>query len=253
MEENFAEKKSFFKSPGGVVTIVLLIILGLVAAIFLGFFGYYLWAQKYAAPEAKEKIVERFEPKFTRAPGKSNRTTATNKDIKTFIQPSNPKSGKVDAPVTILVFMDFECQSSQKSFPILEEMKQKYGSTVQVVFKHFPIEIIHQEAKRAAIAAQCAQNKNIFWPYASRLFQKPNVGQDMLLLTSNEIGVNLEDFSKCMSDPAIDTIVNKDIDEALALGVEGTPTFFINQKKVEGVVDMATWDSLIVEELQKKQ
>lgn len=253
MEENFAVKKSFFKSPGGIITLILLIILGAIAATFLGFFGYYLWAQKYAAPEAKEKIVERFEPKFTRAPGSTSRTTPTDKDIKTFIQPLNPKSGKPDAPVTILAFMDFQCPSSQKSFPILQEMKQKYGSTVQVVFKHFPIEMIHTDAKRAAIAAQCAQNKNNFWPYASRLFLKTNVGQDMLLLTSNEIGFNLEDFSKCMSDPTIEKVVDQDVDEAAKLGVEGTPTFFVNQKKVEGVVDMSTWDSLIVEELQKKK
>lgn len=252
MEENFAPKKSFFKSSGKIFTVVLLFIFGLIIFIFIGFFSYYLWVNKYGAEEARKELAERFEPTFSKAPGlSSSQTTPTDKDITTVIRPENATFGTPNAPVTIVAFIDFECPYSERSTPIFEQMKQKYGPTINVVFKHFPLEAIHPNAVAAAKAAQCGHQQQKFWNYYTKIFDQPTLTSQILLQSARDGGLDLEKFTNCIAEESTNQIVTQDFQDGVALGVQGTPTYFVNDKKVEGVVDMETWDTLILEQLQK--
>ncbi len=253
MPDSLSPKKPFFKTLFGILTLVILTLLGIALLIFGGFFGYYLWAQKYAPPDVQKKLSEKYNPSFTKAPGLGGAATQTDKDIIPFIRTHNPTLGSDQAPITIVAFIDFECPFCKKSYPIFETMLQKYGPTVRVVFKHFPIQAIHPTAQLAAIGGTCAQEQNKFWPYYHAIFSAPTLTEELIQNITVQLKLDAQKFSACRTKQTYNKNVTEDLQDGITLGVQGTPTYFVNQQKVEGVLDAAGWDQVLLKEIQKKK
>lgn len=253
MPESIPPKKPFFKTFFGIITLIILTLLGLVVLIFTGFFAYYLWAQKFAPPSTQKSLSEKFNPSFTKAPGLQGASTDTDKNVASFIRPYNPTIGKTAAPITIVAFIDFECPYCHKSYPIFEEVLKKYGSTIRVVFKNFPISVIHKNALSSAIGGTCASEQNKFWPYYHSLFAEPVLSDEIILAQATKLNLNTQKFSDCFEKQKYNKDVTQDLQDGISLGVEGTPTYFVNQQKIEGVLDAAGWDQVLLKEIQKKK
>ena len=152
-----------------------------------------------------------------------------------------PSSKQEAAPprVTITEFSDFQCPYCKQAATAVEQVRKAYGEKVEFVFKQMPLPM-HQHALRAAQASVCAQRQSKFWEYHDRLFAVSDLSDESLNRIAWEVGLNNTDFNQCLQSQASRAVVEKDMAEAQRLGVNGTPTFFVEGTAVRGVVTFAT-------------
>lgn len=162
-----------------------------------------------------------------------------------------PVRGNKDAKVTVVNFDDFECPyCAMMHTELTDDILKFYGDKIKIVYKDFPLTEIHPWAKHAAIDANClaAQNPNAFWNFADEIHahsremshgmtldqQKDKV--DFITIdVGQKAGVNMDTLKGCVKAQKDDT-VRASMDEAEALGIDATPTMFVNGQKVDGVV-----------------
>ena len=109
-------------------------------------------------------------------------------------------------------------------------MLEKYPNDVKLVIKHFPLQI-HDYAKKAAIAALAAGKQGKFWEAHEKLFANQNDLNDAKVeAIAGELSLDMEKFKKDLQDPAIASVVDRDMNDGLKANVQGTPTIFINGK-----------------------
>lgn len=141
-----------------------------------------------------------------------------------------PIEGDVNAPVVIIEYSDFECPFCGKfAREILPALRSDYvgRGKARIAFRQFPIKG-HRNAERAAEAALCAEAQGRFWLLHDSLFARPQLeGADLGQMVKSA-GVDIAGFEACMSR-APQQIVSRDVDSGKALGVFGTPTFFIGR------------------------
>lgn len=159
----------------------------------------------------------------------------------------SPRLGNPAAKITIVEFADFTCPFSKQEFPVVRELLAKYPDKINFVFRHFPLgDANHAGGKEAAIAGVCANSQGKFWPFHDKLFQnQKNFTNADLLSLASQSGLNSESFSQCLKSDAVKSKVEKDWADGAALGVSGTPSFFINGEKVEGAIPLEAWEKAI--------
>jgi protein-disulfide isomerase len=166
--------------------------------------------------------------------------------------------GAEGAPVTIVEFSDFECGYCAKAFRDLRELEREHRGNVRVVFHHFPLDSecnpsvtsrMHTSACLAAIAAECAARFGKFWEYHDHLFEAQDaLARDDLVTAARQLGLDEKAFSECLADPAMRERVVADAKAGGALGVQSTPTLFINGREVAGALDRSAYEYVIAME-----
>lgn len=247
--------KKWYKSPGGVI---FLIILGLIltgAALFMGMVGYYLWQVKFGDVQ---KLDQQFidEGKTQMSLFKGNNTQEGNKltiisDFQKYLKNYNPVFGAVDAKVTVVMFIDFECPFCREEAPIIKNVMNKYQGVVKFVFRNFPLENIHPNAYRAALAGACANEQDKFWQYHDLLFVLKNLDEAGLIADAASLGLDKDKFADCLTSEKYQSQIDQDLIVDSNLGLKGTPTFLVNGELLEGVVSEVDWDKIILKYLQK--
>ena len=154
-----------------------------------------------------------------------------------------PSFGPANAPVTIVEFGDLECPDCKMEAPILrKELGQVFPNNVRVVFKDFPLESIHPWARAAAIAGRCVfrQGEPAFWKFFDWIYDtqeqlNPDNLRSEILSWAGKNGVDTAALGRCIDSKATEADVNRSIAEGRMLGVRGTPTLFINGRKIGGL------------------
>jgi len=142
--------------------------------------------------------------------------------------------GPEDAPVTIINFSDFQCPFSKRSVDLIEKIMKEYDGKVRYVFKHFPLGF-HKLARPAALASIAAHNQGKFWEYYGRLFDDiKKIDEENLSKWAVELGLDMEKFNQDRNSEEAGKIVQNDMASGSAFGVRGTPTLFINGKRIVG-------------------
>lgn len=142
-----------------------------------------------------------------------------------------------NASATVLVeeFSDFECPYCKNAVGMVSQLHTLYGDKINFVYKHAPLTSVHPNAKAAAEAAECARDQEKFWAYHDKLFENQNALDESSLKTyAVQLQLDPEQFNECFENHEKAFVVEADMNEALRRGVQGTPTFFINNKKVLG-------------------
>lgn len=157
-------------------------------------------------------------------------------DPSILIRPDSPIAGPADAPVTIVEFLDPECESCRAMAPVVKEILQQYPTQVRLVVRYFPL---HQNSVLAAAATEAAGQQGKYWEMQELLFaRQPEWGEQrepqMALFTNyaRELGLDIERWTTDSANPAIPAKVERDRVDGVALGVQGTPTFFINGRQL---------------------
>lgn len=165
-----------------------------------------------------------------------------------YLRKHNATQGRTDASVVIVEYSDFQCPfCKQYTNGTRRQIVAKYGDNVRMVFKHFPLEQIHPQAMMAAIAAQCAQREGKFWETHERLFdQQDALDLDAMVRIGESLGLS-NSYAECVRNEQTRTEVEQDIADALAVGVQGTPTFMINGKFLVGVQSEAAFGAVLKE------
>ena len=160
----------------------------------------------------------------------------------------SPTRGGSAAKVTMVVFSEFQCPFCAKVAPTLEQLSKRYGDDLQIVWKHRPLPF-HERALPAALAAEVARTQGKFWPMHDRLFaQAGALGGEDLDRLAKAVGLDAQRFAAAQMDPASKARVDADAKLADALGVRGTPSFFINGRRLVGAQPIERFITLIEEE-----
>jgi len=156
-----------------------------------------------------------------------------------------PMRGRADAPVTVVMFCDFQCPGCAQAAPMVDQLWTTYPSDMRVVYRHFPIEKTHADAGRAAEASICALEQGRFWDmYHSMLANQTELDLSGLIRQAGDVGLDSRTFSTCLQSGRHRVDWRRDQADGAALGVEGTPTFFVNGTLMEGP-DLAQLDAAI--------
>jgi len=155
--------------------------------------------------------------------------------------------GDTDAPVRIVEYSDFECGHCAKFHRSLAAVLRRSGRDIQVVFHHFPLDSacnpkmtvpLHREACSAAVGAECAAEQGEFWAYHDMLFEnQQHLGRQSLVAYASKLGLDIARFTACLDDAEVLARVQADIKKATALGVDSTPTIFINGRMLKGSLE----------------
>ena len=162
----------------------------------------------------------------------------------------DPANGPANAPVTIIEFSDFQCPYCSRVVPTLARIKDRYGDSVRVVFRDFPIPQLHPNAAKAAEAGMCAHDQGKFWPMHDMMFA--NQGKlDVPGLKQNAatLGLDSAAFDKCLDSGKFTAEVQKDSADGEKAGVQSTPAFFVNGRPLVGAQPYEQFADVINEEL----
>jgi protein-disulfide isomerase len=163
-----------------------------------------------------------------------------------------PVRGAANAPVTLVLFSDFECPFCKRTHPTINQLLERYAGKIKLVYRDLPLESIHPQARRAAEAARCANAQGKFWEYYDVLFtESPKLGSEDLKRYAAQIGIEPKKFDECLSAGTYKEVVQKDVDEAARLGINGTPAFFVNGRPLTGAQPYEMFARLIDEELSQ--
>ncbi len=165
----------------------------------------------------------------------------------------SPFTGGANAKVTIIEFTDFQCPFCSKGSQIMQELKNKYGKKIKIVFKNFPLPF-HTQAKKASIASLCAhkQNKKYFWKMYYGFFGDQSIiNPQGIEKLAKKVGVEMNAFKECLEDDKIAQVIEKDIEQGKKVGVNSTPTFFVNGQMINGAQDIEVFSEIIDEEFKK--
>ncbi|NBX15978.1 MAG: DsbA family protein [Proteobacteria bacterium] len=161
--------------------------------------------------------------------------------------------GPKDAKVTIVEFADFQCPFCARMVPTLKEIVDQYKGKVRWVFRDLPLREIHPEALPSAVAANCAGAQGKYFEMHHALFDNyRTLGNPLYKELAGKLSLDVPKFESCLKDPKMEAEVLRDAAEAQNLGVNGTPAYFVNGRKLGGAVDRAEFSRLIDAELAKK-
>ncbi|MBE0583789.1 MAG: thioredoxin domain-containing protein, partial [Desulfofustis sp.] len=144
----------------------------------------------------------------------------------------SPIKGRPDAPVTITVFTDFECPYCKQFAPMLDQVHELNKETTKIVFKNMPLRF-HKFADPAARAALAAAAQGKFWEMHDILFAAPELSDETIATAATKLGLDMARFNQDMNAPAVKQQINKDLQAAQEAGVTGTPTVFVNGKRLK--------------------
>jgi protein-disulfide isomerase len=145
----------------------------------------------------------------------------------------SPFRGPADAQVTLMEFADFQCPFCARNLPLVQQVLDAYPKNVKFVYKEFPLTSIHQNAMNASKAAIAAKRQGKYWEMHDALFENyQNLAEDNLKKIAGEVGLNVEQWEKDYKSPEVEKDVQDDMRLAAQSDVRGTPTMFVNGKRV---------------------
>ncbi len=157
---------------------------------------------------------------------------------------NSPTKGLATSKITLIEFSDFQCPYCAEAEKTLKKLIAKHPHQVQLIYKHFPLAAIHNQAIPAAKAAWAAQQQGKFWEYHDALFNnQKKLGDNLYLDIAKKLNLDLEKFQ---TDRTIaNQAINKDIAIAEKLQLEGTPFFIINSETASGAVQLSEIEEIL--------
>jgi len=218
--------KRWYQKWWGMLTIIFIIFFLIVSVASLLY--YMQMTKKIVSGEIKLNVKsgEIYEPKITR-----------EGEVKYSL-------GQEGAPLTIVVFEDFNCPYCKEGYYTMKELYLRYPSSIQIIHRDFPL--ISQDSPTLAIAARCAGEQGRFWLMAEIMFKNQGIFSiSDLPDMAQSIGVEREQFTLCLEEQRYLNEVQQDLEDAAALGVEATPVYFFNEYKASGLMPKETFTQAV--------
>ena len=199
-----------------------ILLIGLVSGYFLGV------NQRSSTPSSKPENIE-------------------ENSLTQYLLDDDPILGSEDALITIIEFGDYECPfCKQWHEEIWPQLQTTYPQMIRLVYRDFPLVGLHENAVPAAEAANCAGEQGKYWEYHDLLFQnQSSLSEEKYTILAGELGLSISEFTTCLTNQTYATEVEGDFQEAITFGLTGTPTFFINGYRVEGVPSINDFQGII--------
>lgn len=191
-----------------------------------------------------------------RAPSDPVRNQIGQPEKVTFEDEGAPSIGPTEAKVVAHLYSDFQCPACKYSEPVLKTIIDTYKDRVRFVWKDFPLEQIHKNARAAANAARCAQDQGKFWEFHDQLYDTQSDWESLsdpatsFLQSAKALSLNEQTYTSCYTARANNERVSRNVSEGLANNVDRTPTFFINNRRYFGM-NAQDWSKALDQALQE--
>jgi len=177
---------------------------------------------------------------------------AFKKDDVIIIEPREIFVGKIDAPVTLMEFGEYESEECAKVNEIVKQLLEEYEGKIRFQFRHFPLTLIHQRSLKTSESAVAAGQEGKFWEMHNVLFaNRRNLGTTSLKLHSKEAGIRNKKFLDDLVNGVYGWQVQDDLKEGINRGVKELPAFFINEVPFTGKPTFANLSAAIELALKK--
>ncbi len=164
----------------------------------------------------------------------------------------DPSRGSADAPITVVEFSDYQCPFCGRVTPTLKRLRDTYGDRLRIVWKDFPLTDIHPQARKAAEAAWCAGEQGKYWEFHDRLFaNQSTLGAEGLKQHATAVGLDAAAFATCLESGRHAERVEDGLDLGRDLGVDSTPTAFINGRRVTGAHGYEVFAEIVDDEIAR--
>lgn len=184
-----------------------------------------------------------FRPDLEAAFTQYNATRLANTIYDVPITDQDRTSGPASAPVTVVEYSDFTCPYCRSAQPILAALMEEYGDQLRIVYKDY----ISVGGQRSAEAAWCAEEQDKFWLYHDGLFSKEiTLSHEGYIGLARSLGLDVEQFTQCIDVRKYQGRVEDQTREGAELGVHATPTWFINGKRITGVIDQEAFRAMLI-------
>ena len=171
-------------------------------------------------------------------------------------QLSNHTIGENKKNVVLVEYGDYQCPACGAYYPLIKQVVESYKTDIQFQFRNFPLQQIHKNARAAARAAEAASKQNKFWEMHDLLYEQQSSWEQSSAVNTifeqyaKQIGLNVEQYKTDFASNEVNDIINADFNEGTRLGVESTPTFFLQGKKLDNPPrDIPGWKKLIDEQI----
>jgi protein-disulfide isomerase len=145
--------------------------------------------------------------------------------------------GPKDAPITIIEYSDFQCPACETYYYFVKKLLDESSMTIRFAYRHFPLSQ-HANAMSAALATEAASVQGKFWEMYDLLFSNHTDWTELANPTdvfvgyAKEIGLNVDEFKKDIASSTLRDDIQADLDGGLKMGIDSTPTFFVNGKAI---------------------
>ena len=154
------------------------------------------------------------------------------------VAPDDYIKGTAGAPVTLVEYLDFECEACAAFFPLVKQLETDFDGTLQIVIRYFPLPG-HRNVMASALAVEAAGQQGKFFEMHDLLYteqktwgEKPNPTPEVFETYAQQLGLDMEKFKASVNSPETKARVERDIESGKALGNRGTPSFYLNGKKI---------------------
>lgn len=155
--------------------------------------------------------------------------------LKPSVNTNDHVQGNDNAALVIVEYGDYQCPYCGAAYPVLKELMREFGGQVKFVFRNFPLSEMHQYARPAAIAAEAANLQGKFWEMHDAIYEnQQNLNENFLMKLAEKLELNMPQFKKDLQKVELEEKVHSDFESGIMSGVNGTPSFFVNDKKFNG-------------------
>jgi protein-disulfide isomerase len=169
--------------------------------------------------------------------GGSGNSAASPAVDERLVRPDSPTLGPENAAVTLVEFLDPECESCRAFFPEVKRILSEYDGRIRLVVRYMPF---HSNSVLAAQATEAAGAQGKYWEMQELLFAKQGEWghnsepqRELMIKYAKELGLDVEKFQASLSNMLVFQKLERDKQDGVALGVNGTPTFFVNGRKLD--------------------
>ena len=154
--------------------------------------------------------------------------------------------------LTIVEYSEFECPHCMRVQKTVNKILGKFKGKIRLVAKDYPLEF-HDRSKPAAIAARCAQNQGKYWELSALLYSsKSDLSDKYIDKSAIKIGLNMKSFKACIEKPVEALLrVKESYESGRSLGISSTPVFFVNGRRISGILSSTEFEKIISQEIEK--
>jgi protein-disulfide isomerase len=181
----------------------------------------------------------------------TSKNPATTQTPAVTVSTTDHVKGKAGAKVTLVEFGDFQCPACASYEPLVRKVLADNKDTLQIVFRHFPLTQIHPNALLAAKASEAAGLQGKFWEMHDMIYDRQvdwsgaMNARDIFVIYATNIGLDTKKFGEDLNSKVIEEKIQAEYKEGTRLGVQGTPTFFVNGKKIENPQSIEAFNKII--------
>lgn len=233
--------KKWYQKRWGVAVIIMVALMALLAVLVF----YFWWqAMNFRPPAGETDNLAALEQQL------ADGLAIKNQKRQLAEKTDRPSFGNQNAQLVIVEFSDFQCPFCGQEFPIIREVISNHQNELFYIYRNFIS--IDNFSINLSSASLCANEQNKFWPMHDKLFlnQGKVLSDSDIRGVAQQIGVDLKQFDDCYKQEKYKNLVIEDHLDGINLGVKGTPTFFVNGNKLEGVVTQERWEEIIRKALE---